>query len=183
MLSTPLRLETDGSAYVPTELSQQKQFDWPIHFRGVVGADKSDTLESGFAGDSWCNLQEAEAVTEIIVNLAFDQGVPVDKIGVMVSRRMALSFIITSSFYKLMCKILSERSNDQAPFRGQVSLLRRLLRTKQLGGINVGECYHCPYLLHLLPVFFFLKFYATGSRFHRRLPGSRARCYCAEFNS
>ena len=94
MLSTPLRLKADGSASVPIELSQQKQFDWPIHFRGVIGADKSDTLESGFAGDSWSNLQEAEAVADMIVNLAFDQGVPVDRIGVMVRTNKAILLCI-----------------------------------------------------------------------------------------
>ena len=142
MLSTPLRLKADGSASVPIELSQQKQFDWPIHFRGVIGADKSDTLESGFAGDSWSNLQEAEAVADMIVNLAFDQGVPVDRIGVMVRTNKSNIAVYSTAAHRLEFYYhhLLARSNEQAPFRGQVGLLRRLLRARQLGGINVGEC-------------------------------------------
>lgn len=63
MMSEPLRLNkhtdhpSSSAAYCPAELCQQKQFNWPIHFRGVIGTDASDALVSGFASDSWCNIQ------------------------------------------------------------------------------------------------------------------------------
>jgi hypothetical protein len=112
-LSDPFRLppSTTGITILgvpPDWVGQQKQFHWPIHFCGVIGMDTSASIESGFSADSWSNMEEAEAVTQIIVTLALVQGVPIRKIGVM------------------------------APFRGQVGLIRRLLRAKQLSGVNVG---------------------------------------------
>lgn len=92
----------------PPEVLCRKQFDWPLHFRGVVGRDTSVTVESGFASSSWANEKEAEAVVDIVVTLS-EQGVLSQSIGVM------------------------------APFRGQVVLIRKLLRAKRLGGVNVGS--------------------------------------------
>ena len=95
------------SGETPEAVFARKQFDWPLHFRGVEGRDTSVTIESGFATSSWQNEKEAEAVVEIVVTLS-EQGVLSQSIGVM------------------------------APFRGQVVLIRKLLRAKRLGGVNVG---------------------------------------------
>ena len=98
---------TATSVDVPDEVQCRKQFDWPIHFRGVVGNDVTMTIEADFASNSWQNMAEAETIVAICLTLS-GQGVTSDKIGVM------------------------------SPYRGQVVLIRKLLRSKQLGGINVG---------------------------------------------
>lgn len=85
----------------------QKQFDFPIHFRGVIGKDVSVTINSGFTSNSWKNHEEAAIVVETVMMLTKD-GVSSRSIGVM------------------------------APFRGQVVLIRKLLRDQNLGAINVG---------------------------------------------
>jgi putative NIF3 family GTP cyclohydrolase 1 type 2 len=105
-LSDPVII-TPLSEDVPEEVQCRKQFDWPIHFRGVIGNDVSITIDSGFASNSWQNVAEADAIVEICTTLS-EQGIVPKKIGVM------------------------------APFRGQVVLIRKLLRQKNLGGINVG---------------------------------------------
>jgi hypothetical protein len=92
---------------LPDALEVRKQLSWPMHFRGVVGKDASVTIESFAGGNSWSNLKEAEAVTDIVIALT-EQGVSSQSIGVM------------------------------APFRGQVVLIRKLLRLKSLGGVDVG---------------------------------------------
>jgi superfamily I DNA and/or RNA helicase len=98
---------TSTSVDVPEEIQCRKQFDWPIHFRGVVGNDVTITIDADFASNSWQNMAEAETIVDICVTLS-QQGVTSNKIGVM------------------------------SPYRGQVVLIRKLLRSKHLGGINVG---------------------------------------------
>eukprot|EP00978_Attheya_sp_CCMP212_P026088 scaffold85134_cov51-Attheya_sp.AAC.2 len=102
-LSTPVLY---SSVDFPEEIVQQKQFNFPIHFRGVIGNDTSVSITSGFVND-WSNQKEAEEVVSIVEAL-LEHGVSSQSIGIM------------------------------APFRGQVVLIRRLLRKKLLGGINVG---------------------------------------------
>jgi hypothetical protein len=107
-LSDPIISPTeDNNPHLPTELRITKQFNWPIHFRGVVGNDASLAIESGFATDSWSNKKEALAVVEIVKSLV-GKNTATQSIGVM------------------------------SPFRGQVVLIRNLLRERNLGGINVG---------------------------------------------
>lgn len=101
----PVRIESDDD--MPKEVEPRKQFDWPIHFFGIVGRDKSVSIESSFSSNSWCNKEEAKEVVRIVVNL-IEHKVSTAAIGVM------------------------------APFRGQVVLIRELLRKKNLGSINVG---------------------------------------------
>lgn len=85
-----------------------KQWQWPVHFRGVVGKDVSITIDSSFVGtNSWSNPAEARVVVDIVTALT-QQGVSSASIGVM------------------------------APFRGQVVTIRKLLRHINLGRINVG---------------------------------------------
>jgi len=99
---------TGTSTALPVELEYRRQLSWPMHFRGVIGKDASITIESFAGGHSWSNQKEAEAVVEIVVSLVVDQGLESKLIGVM------------------------------APFRGQVVLIRKLLRIKNLGAIDVG---------------------------------------------
>jgi hypothetical protein len=106
-LSDPVIITSSSSSDVPDEIECRKQFDWPIHFRGVIGNDVSITVDSGFASNSWQNVAEATVILEICSTLS-EQGILPKKIGVM------------------------------APFRGQVVLIRKILREKNLGGINVG---------------------------------------------
>jgi hypothetical protein len=103
VIVTPMNRSVD----IPDEIQCRKQFDWPIHFRGVVGNDVTIAIDADFASNSWQNMAEAETITAICVTLT-EQGVPTNKIGVM------------------------------SPYRGQVVLIRSLLRRKHLGGINVG---------------------------------------------
>jgi hypothetical protein len=86
-----------------------KPLDWPMHFRGVIGYDKSMSIESSFGSNSWCNKEEALAILEMVQTLAgTDVGVSTQSIGII------------------------------AAFRAQVVLIRRLLREKNLGAVNVG---------------------------------------------
>jgi superfamily I DNA and/or RNA helicase len=85
----------------------QKEFDWPIHFRSVVGKDVAIPVNSGFSGNSWANRMEAETATEIAFTLV-SNGVSTQSIGVL------------------------------SPFRGQVVMIRDLLRQRELGAVNVG---------------------------------------------
>jgi len=110
----PSKKDEGGDDVVLEELLvPRKQYGFPIHFRGVVGNDVSVTVSSSFAGDSWMNKEEAETVVEIIkclISKSQQDGVaiPPQSIGVM------------------------------APFRGQVDLIRKLLRQERLGGVDVG---------------------------------------------
>jgi AAA domain len=107
-LSDPvIAKDRNSSNAVPDEMQCRKQFDWPLHFRGVVGKETIVAVDSGFASSSWENATEAQAVLEICTTL-LERGVSSKSIGVMAS------------------------------FRGQVVLIRKLLRTKNLGGVNVG---------------------------------------------
>ncbi|KAL3911017.1 MAG: hypothetical protein SGILL_007450, partial [Bacillariaceae sp.] len=85
-----------------------KAADWPMLFRGVNGKDASMSIESFFGSNSWCNQMEANVVVEMIEQLVTQQGILTSSIGVM------------------------------AAFRAQVVLIRRLLREKLLGAVNVG---------------------------------------------
>ena len=98
-----------ASPVIPSDSSSRKQFHFPIHFRGVIGKDKSHTATSGtISEESWTNQDEAEAVVEIVWTLTSTTNVGSDSIGIM------------------------------APFRGQVVLIRNLLRAKGLASVNVG---------------------------------------------
>lgn len=66
------------------------------------------SVETFFGSNSWCNLMEATVVVEMIENLVRHQDVSTASIGVM------------------------------AAFRAQVIVIRRLLRDKGLGAVNVG---------------------------------------------
>lgn len=114
-LSSPLVPQMDdggGDEVVLDEvLVPRKHYEFPIHFRGVIGKDVSVTVTSGFSADSWQNREEANAVVEIIKSLLSKEGgVAVDprSIGVM------------------------------APFRGQVDLIRKLLRQQGFSSVDVG---------------------------------------------
>lgn len=91
----------------PEDVRCRKQFQWPIHFRGVNGRDVSVSVKSGFSSGAWTNPPEAEAVVEIVSELV-SKGVETEKIGVM------------------------------AAFRGQVVVIRKMFREKNLGTVNVG---------------------------------------------
>jgi superfamily I DNA and/or RNA helicase len=79
-----------------------------MHFRGVLGKDICDTVDSISGSNSWCNHEEAHAVVDIICKICFEGRASTEDIGVM------------------------------APYRSQVVLIRKLLRGKNLGGVNVG---------------------------------------------
>jgi len=93
---------------LPPMFQPRKQSSWPVHFRGVVGKDVSVALDS-FAGATNSWSNDAEAnVVAEIVMKLSRAGVSTQSIGVM------------------------------APFRAQVVLIRKLLREKSFGGVNVG---------------------------------------------
>jgi helicase MOV-10 len=77
-------------------------------FRGVKGKDASMAVESFFGSNSWCNRMEATVVTQMIEILVGQESVPTISIGVM------------------------------AAFRAQVVLIRKMLRERNLGAVNVG---------------------------------------------
>jgi len=82
-LSEPVQLPSeDCSDGLPELVGSVKQFNWPIHFRGVAGKDTVVSGEADFASNSWSNEEEAIAVAEIIVTLV-DRGVPTQSLGVM----------------------------------------------------------------------------------------------------
>jgi len=85
-----------------------KPNDWPMMFRAVQGKDTSMSIESFFGSNSWCNRMEAAVVVEMIEQLVAQSGIATSSIGVM------------------------------AAFRAQVVLIRRILREKNLGAVNVG---------------------------------------------
>jgi AAA domain len=93
------------SAY-PENLSGRLNH-WPIHFRGVLGHDKSAVVDTIFGSNSWCNEEEAQEVLAIVETIT-KSGIGTDSIGVM------------------------------ALFRAQVVLIRKLLRDRGLGAVNVG---------------------------------------------
>jgi riboflavin biosynthesis pyrimidine reductase len=93
---------------LPPLFRHAKKQVWPIHFRGVHGHDKSVTVQSVCGTNSWFNPEEAQAVVDIVVSLCQSDHVSTRSIGVM------------------------------APFRGQVVLIRQMLRNQNLSNINVG---------------------------------------------
>ena len=90
-LSSPVRVDSD-SVCVPEELRQKKKYDWPIHFRSVVGNDASDKIASDFGDNSWRNEKEAHAVVEVVMALV-EKGVMTNIIGVMAPFRGQVVFI------------------------------------------------------------------------------------------
>lgn len=90
-----------------TAIQVRRKENWPVHFRGVVGQDRSVTIETFAGSSSFSNHAEAVAVVEIVSTLVADK-VSTSAIGVM------------------------------SPFRGQVVLIRQMLRTKGLNGVDVG---------------------------------------------
>ena len=85
-----------------------KQMDWPIVFRGVKGKCTSVAIESFFGSNCWCNHAEANVVVDIIEKAIKSNGISTASIGVM------------------------------AAFRAQVVLIRKILRARNLGNVNVG---------------------------------------------
>jgi len=87
-LSSPVSVSildrNDGSS--PTASSNfariSRQTTWPIHFRGVTGMDSSVSLKNFSGTDSWQNIEEANAVLEIISTLV-NSGVDPRRIGAM----------------------------------------------------------------------------------------------------
>lgn len=77
---------------IPKDLQTRKQFDWPIHLRGVQGRDCSVTIQSGFAGNSWQNVEEANTIVDIAVALS-KKGVSSASIGVMAPFRAQVVLI------------------------------------------------------------------------------------------
>ncbi|KAL7564050.1 hypothetical protein ACA910_006955 [Epithemia clementina (nom. ined.)] len=116
-LASPVFLRPDdgGDNIVLEELLMpRKQFAFPIHFRGVIGKDVVATVHMGFTGNSWMNREEADAVVEIVKTLTSNDqqngNVAVDPRSIGVC----------------------------SPFRGQVDLIRKLLRQEGLASIDVG---------------------------------------------
>jgi hypothetical protein len=105
MYEPVMQTKTDG--FQPDELAQKKEYDWPILFYGVIGLDKTVSVNNAFSINSWSNAEEAEAIVDIIAKL-ISEGVQSNDIGVM------------------------------SPFRGQVVLIRHLLRARYLGAVDVG---------------------------------------------
>lgn len=86
----------------------RKQSSWPMHFRGIVGSDVSVALDSS-PGCTDSWSNPQEAYTVVDIVMALQKsGISSQSIGIM------------------------------APFRAQVVLIRKLLRHKNLGGVNVG---------------------------------------------
>ena len=106
-LAEPVIDDALKSTLPPLFRNAKKQV-WPIHFRGIHGQDKSVTIQSFCATNSWSNPKEAQAVVDIVVSLCQSEKVSTRSIGVM------------------------------APFRGQVVLIRQMLRNQNLSNINVG---------------------------------------------
>jgi len=70
----------------------KKQSSWPIHFRAVVGLDKSSAVESCFGVSSWSNNEEAVEVMKIIVKLV-QEGVKTQSIGIIAPFRAQVVLI------------------------------------------------------------------------------------------
>ena len=93
---------------LPPMFEPRRQSSWPVHFRGVAGQDTSVALDS-FVGAIDSWSNEAEAKVVVEIVMTLSRaGVSTQSIGVM------------------------------APFRAQVVLIRKLLREKSFGGVNVG---------------------------------------------
>jgi len=90
------------------EITHKKVRDWPIHCRGVIGKDTSVAVYESWGSNSWSNPQEAQVIVEIVNYMVTKLQVPTMHIGVM------------------------------AAFRAQVVLIRQILRSQQLGAVNVG---------------------------------------------
>lgn len=63
-----------------------KQNSWPIHFRGVLGSDRSVAVGASWGSNSWGNPEEASEVTKI-VHCLVSNGVSTSSIGVMAAFR------------------------------------------------------------------------------------------------
>lgn len=86
----------------------EKKCLWPIHFRGITGGRDCSASVTGVSGSNSW-FNNAEAVSVTnIVVLLFKKGIPTEDIGVM------------------------------AAFRAQAVQIRKLLRSKSLGSVNVG---------------------------------------------
>jgi helicase MOV-10 len=96
------------SSHVPQVFQSRKQSSWPLHFRGVVGQDVSVALDSSPGCTDSWSNQQEADAVVDIVMELQTSGVSSQAIGIM------------------------------APFRAQVVLIRKLLREKNLGGVNVG---------------------------------------------
>ncbi|KAL7544409.1 hypothetical protein ACHAWF_007792 [Thalassiosira exigua] len=74
----------DGRTSPMTDMFSRikRQTTWPIHFRGVKGADTSDALEHFSGTDSWKNIMEAHTTVQIISTL-IENGVEPKRIGAM----------------------------------------------------------------------------------------------------
>jgi helicase MOV-10 len=93
---------------VPPVFQCRKQSSWPMHFRGIVGQDVSVALDSSPGCTDSWSNQQEAEGVVNIVVVLQKSGVSSQAIGIM------------------------------APFRAQVVLIRKLLREKNLGGVNVG---------------------------------------------
>jgi helicase MOV-10 len=103
----PSMFQTSQWSSVNPNMLQVRHQEWPIHFRGVKGKDKSVSVDSLAGSSSWSNPEEASAVVEIVATLV-REGVASHGIGIM------------------------------SPFRGQVVLIRKLLRERSMAGVDVG---------------------------------------------
>lgn len=74
------------------ESGNKKQSSWPMHFRAVVGLDKSTAVESCFGVSSWSNNEEAIEVSKIVVQLV-QEGVNTQSIGIMAPFRAQVVLI------------------------------------------------------------------------------------------
>jgi helicase MOV-10 len=90
------------------EIKPEVPREWPMLFRGVKGKDVTMAVESFFGSNSWSNRSEATAIADMIELLVGQKGISTSFIGVM------------------------------AAFRAQVVLIRRILRYRNLGAVNVG---------------------------------------------
>jgi len=69
-----------------------KQNAWPIHFRAVVGRDRSAAVESCWGANSWSNHEEAIEILKITVKLV-QEGVTTQSIGIMAAFRAQVVWI------------------------------------------------------------------------------------------
>jgi superfamily I DNA and/or RNA helicase len=74
-------LELNTVSAYPESLAARVN-EWPIHFRGVVGLDKSSVVETIFGSNSWCNEEEAIEILNIVDTLV-KYGIGTQSIGVM----------------------------------------------------------------------------------------------------
>jgi len=144
--SKPVRISATSNGFkakcIPRELIQKKQFDWPIHFRGVEGNDTAVRLETGFSSNSWSNEKEAEEGTCFCESNRDPNGLLVKLFCLhcfaCFLRNTACLQVVDIVMTLCRQNVSTASIGIMAPFRGQVVLIRKLLRVKQLGGVNVG---------------------------------------------